>query len=127
MTKEEKKEGIETIKKVSKDVIETIKEFVNDYKDKKISKGEWLAKIDNAISLGKDFFQYEKLATEFIDFDTEEGVDYVNYISSLGIGDENAKMLAIYIVQFIDAQVACYKDIVTPAIDIIKNMRESKD
>jgi hypothetical protein len=54
-------------------------------------------------------------------------VDYVNFISSLGIGDENAKMLAIYIVQFIDAQVACYKDIVTPAIDIIKNMRESKD
>jgi hypothetical protein len=124
MDTEIKKEGIETIKKVSKDVIDTIKEFVNDYEDKKISKSEWLAKIDNAIILGKDFFKYDVLASEFIDLDAEEGEEYINYISSLGIGDQNAKFLAIYIVQFIDAQIDCYKKIVAPAIELIKSIKK---
>jgi hypothetical protein len=124
MDTEIKKEGIETIKKVSKDVIDTIKEFVNDYEDKKISKSEWLAKIDNAIILGKDFFKYDVLASEFIDLDAEEGEEYINYISSLGIGDQNAKFLAIYIVQFIDAQIDCYKKIVVPAIELIKSIKK---
>lgn len=124
MDTEIKKEGIETIKKVSKDVIDTIKEFVNDYEDKKISKSEWLAKIDNAIILGKDFFKYDVLASEFIDMDAEEGEEYINYISSLGIGDQNAKFLAIYIVQFIDAQIDCYKKIVVPAIELIKSIKK---
>lgn len=126
MTEETKKIGIETIKKVSKDVIDTVKEFIKDYEDKKISKGEWLAKIDNAIVLGKDFFQYEKMASEFIDIDAEEGEEYINYIASLGIGGDKAKMLAIYIVRFIDTQVICYKEIVSPAIEIIKEMIPEK-
>lgn len=124
MDTEIKKEGIETIKKVSKDVIDTIKEFVNDYEDKRISKSEWLAKIDNAIILGKDFFKYDVLASEFIDLDAEEGEEYINYISSLGIGDQNAKFLAIFIVQFIDAQIDCYKKIVSPAIELIKSIKK---
>jgi hypothetical protein len=124
MDTEIKKEGIETIKKVSKDVIDTIKEFINDYEDKRISKSEWLAKIDNAIILGKDFFKYDVLASEFIDLDAEEGEEYINYISSLGIGDQNAKFLAIYIVQFIDAQIDCYKKIVAPAIELIKSIKK---
>ena len=124
MTEEVKKFGIETIKKVSKDVIDTIKEFIKDNEDKKISKGEWLAKIDNAITLGKDFFQYKILASEFIDIDSEEGIELINFIADMGIGDIKARKLAIYIIQLIDVEVAAYNDIIKPAIDLLKEEKE---
>jgi hypothetical protein len=120
MTEDVKKFGIETIKKVSKDVIDTIKEFIKDNEDKKISKMEWLAKVDNAIVLGKDFFQYKILASEFIDIDSEEGIELVNYIADQGIGDLKAKKLAIYIIQLIDIEVSAYNDIIKPAIELLK-------
>lgn len=125
MTEEVKKFGIETIKKVSKDVIDTIKEFIKDNEDKKISKGEWLAKIDNAITLGKDFFQYKILASEFIDIDSEEGIELINFIADMGIGDIKARKLAIYIIQLIDVEVAAYNDIIKPAIDLLKEDKEA--
>ena len=125
MTEEVKKFGIETIKKVSKDVIDTIKEFIKDNEDHKISKGEWLAKIDNAITLGKDFFQYKILASEFIDIDSEEGIELINFIADMGIGDIKARKLAIYIIQLIDVEVAAYNDIIKPAIDLLKEDKEA--
>lgn len=124
MEQEIKKLGIETIKKVSKDVIDTIKEFIKDNEDQKISKGEWLAKIDNAITLGKDFFQYKILASEFIDIDSEEGIELINFIADMGIGDIKARKLAIYIIQLIDVEVAAYNDIIKPAIDLLKEEKE---
>ena len=114
--------GINTIKKVSTDIILTFKEFQNDYKDQKISKTEWLAKIDNAITLIKDFFQYKILVSEFIDIDAEEGIELVNHIAAtLEISDTKAKKLAIYVIQLIDAEIKAYNEIIAPAIELLKS------
>lgn len=126
LTTEERKEGIETIKQLTKDAIETGLEFHKDYEDKVISKGEWLSKVDNIIAIGRDLFKFQKLLAEIKDFKTDEAVEYVLYITTFGLVKEDAKQLALYVIEVVEAEISIYNKSIKPAIELIKKMTEKK-
>jgi hypothetical protein len=126
MLPEEKKFGVDLIKKAIKFLYDTTLEVVGDLKDKKFSLGEILGLGDNVytgISIG---MKSGELWSEITDVDTEEGAELAVYVGELvkGATSEQVGIIVTNAVEAIQAEIAVYEKNIVPIIEIIKESKK---
>jgi len=120
MNSELRKQGIDLIEKLSLTVIGTVKEVKTDLKDGKLSTGEMLGLIDNAISLVKQGLNWKALLAQVVDFDTDEGKQFAAFLVANGIEGEKAPVIIIHVAALAEKLFIAYEEDVKPIIEAIK-------
>jgi hypothetical protein len=118
---EEKKVGVELIKKTIKAVWDTVKEIIEAKKsDNKITLQEWLGLTDNLIAIGSLAVKFEQIKAEVLDVDSAEFMDITQYAISLGIAPAQVQVVIEHSVSLISKGIEAYKVDVIPIIEVFK-------
>lgn len=125
---EEKKYGVDLVKKAIKFLYDGVMEGIEDLKDKKLSLPEILGFADNAytgIAIG---LKSGELWAQLKDIDTEEGLDLFAYVADLvkKLTTDEAEIQKIidHAISAIQAEIAIYEKDIKPMIDIIKGLKK---
>ena len=118
------KKGIETIKKVTGDVIELSLEA---YKAKKsggkITTPEYIGLIDEVIPVLSDISKANEFLAECKDLDITEGGELVVFIAGYGIIPDDAKKLAELIIDYFKHLIDGWKKFGIPIREEIKKLK----
>jgi hypothetical protein len=120
---EEKKYGIDLVKKVIKFLYDTTIEGIDDLKDKKLSLGEILGLSDNVYSAISLVTKFDDIKNQILDVDSEEGIDLAEYVASL-IGDTSSDTVNVIVtnaVAVISSEIEIYQKNIVPIIEKIKS------
>ena len=117
---EQKKEGIELLKKFAKTAINTTEEVREDLNDGKISTGEIIGLADNVISLARQGLNWKGLLSEIKDLDTDEGKEMAQYLIESGIASYNVEIIILHIAALAEKIYIAYMDDIVPIIAAIK-------
>jgi hypothetical protein len=123
---EEKKLGVDLVKKAIKFIYDIVDESIDALKDKKISLSEVLGFSDNAYSGVIIGLKSKELWAEIKDIDTEEGVELAVYIGEL-VKDATSDDIDIIIknaIEAIEAEIAIYEKNIVPMIETIKSLKK---
>lgn len=116
--------GIESVKGVTKHLIELVKAGIESKKDDgRISTGEWIGMIDEFIPLITDFTKSNQILAELKDMSTSEGKELSDYVIGLGIVGEKASKIIKLTVDYIAYQIDGYLIYLNPLIEEIKALK----
>lgn len=113
--------GIELLLDLSTDIVAVMKK-VSEAKadDDKISKVEIIGMVPKITAVAKDLLKFKSLIAEAKDIDTIEGRALVTHIISLGVVSSKAEIVAINVVEIIEAEIAIWNNNVIPIINVFK-------
>ena len=115
-------EGIELLKKVLKDCVNTFQEYQRAKADDgKISKIELIGFGDNAIAIGRDILNINKIIAEAKDADTQERKELIDYVVGLDVLPDKAEIILVNTLEYIEGQVLLWRANVLPIINLFKN------
>jgi len=126
MNDQEKKAGIDLIKKAIKALYSLTDEVIKDLKDKKISIAEVLGLSDNGFEIIMLITKLKLLKEEVLDVDSEEVQDLIQYVIDLGFLNEDAVTIISNVVTIIEKEYVIYQENVIPIIELIKIKRAMK-
>jgi hypothetical protein len=126
MTKEEKTQGIEMLKKLFKAGYDTTDEVIKDLKDGNLSFTEMFGLSDNLFSVIGILTKIPELKAEIEDVSTDEIKELYEYIVGFGFVPEDVTEILRHIIAITEKEVAIYKEHVLPVIEIIKLLRDAK-
>lgn len=122
----EKKFGVDLVKKAIKFLYDFTIEGIEDLKDKKLSLSEIIGFGDNAyagISIG---LKSNELWNQIKDVDTEEGLDIAVYVGELvkDATPDQIDEIIVNAIAAIKAEIAIYENNIKPIISIIKGLKK---
>ena len=119
---EEKKFGIDLIKKAIKLIYDSTIEGIKDFGDGKLSLGEILGFSDNVYTGITITMKWKELVEQVKDVDSEEGIELANYVGELikdATGDD-VDIIVTNAIEAIESEIAIYEKNIVPIIAIMK-------
>lgn len=114
------KEGIELLEKLSLTVISVVNEVKEDLKDDKIQTGEMLALVPDVFSLIKQGLNWKGLVAQVVDFSTDEGKKFAQFLIENGVAKDKAGVVITHIAAAAEKIETLYFEDIVPIIDAIK-------
>jgi len=124
---EEKKLGIELIKKAIKFLYDITIEGIEAFKDKRLFLHEILGFSDNIYSGVVLGMKYDQIVAELKDLDGDEYDEIFVYVSELvkNVTSDEIDLIIDNVIEVINAEIVIYKKNISPIIEIIKKKKET--
>lgn len=122
----EKKFGVDLLKKAIKFLYGFAIEGIEDLKDKKLSLPEIIGFGDNAYEGVKVFSKTPELWNQIKDVDTEEGIDIAVFVGELvkDATPDQIDEIIVNAIAAIKAEIAIYENNIKPIISIVKGLKK---
>jgi hypothetical protein len=126
MDEQEKKEGIDLIKKSIDTLFNLGDEVVKDLKDSKMQWTEVIGLSDNVFAIAMMIPKFPQLKAEVLDVDSDEVQELIQYVIDLGFLNDDAVLIISNIVAILEKGYGIYVENVAPIIALIKAKRATK-
>jgi hypothetical protein len=119
---EEKKFGIDLIKKAIKFIYDSTLEGIEDLRDSKLSLGEILGFGDNLYAGITITMKWKELVQQVKDVDSEEGFELTAYVGELikDVTGDDVDIIVTNAIEAIESEIAIYEKNIVPIIEIMK-------